>query len=233
MNGKKNIAVKVRQRIGAVMKWAIAQGFRADDPTGAALTAVLPKSGQRTQHHRALPFAEVGNATAIVRATNAWPATKMAFELLVLTACRSSEVRLADWTEFKLDEAIWTIPESRMKSGREHRVPLSRQAVDLLLQAQALGDGVGYVFKTPTGKTLSDTAISKLLRENGVAVVPHGFRSSFRDWAADCTNVPREICEHALAHVEGSASERAYRRTDYFEHRRALMQQWADYVLGS
>ena len=157
----------------------------------------------------------------------------MAFELLVLTACRSSEVRLADWTEFKLDEAIWTIPESRMKSGREHRVPLSRQAVDLLLQAQALGDGVGYVFKTPTGKTLSDAAISKLLRENGVAVVPHGFRSSFRDWAADCTNVPREICEHALAHVEGSASERAYRRTDYFEHRRALMQQWADYVLGS
>ncbi len=233
MRGKKDIAVKVRQRIGAVMKWAIAQGFRADDPTGAALTAVLPKSRRHTKHHRALPFSQVGQATAIVRQTNAWPATKMAFELLVLTAARSGEVRLANWSEFELDEAIWTIPETRMKSGLEHRVPLSRQAVDLLRQAQALGDGVGHVFKTPTGKTLSDAAISKLLRENGVEAVPHGFRSSFRSWAADRTNVLPEICEHALAHVEGSASKRAYLRTDYFEPRRGLMQMWADYVLGS
>ena len=230
MNGKKEIAVKVRQRIGAVMKWAIAQGFRTDDPTGGALTAVLPKSGQHTQHHRALPFAEVGAAIEKVRQTGAWPATKLAFELLVLTACRSGEVRLADCAEFDLDSAIWIIPASRMKSGREHRVPLSRQAVDVLRRAQGPGDGAGYVFRTATGKAMSDAALSKLLRENEVGAVPHGFRSSFRDWAAECTDVPREICEHALAHVEGNASELAYRRTDYFERRRGLMQQWADYV---
>lgn len=233
MHGKKETATKVRQRIGTVMKWAIAQGFRPDDPTGAALTAVLPKSGQRTKHYPALPFSEVGKAIKKVQATDAQPATKSAFELLVLTACRSSEVRFAQWTEFDLDSSIWTIPESRMKTGLRHRVPLSRQAVSLLRETQARGETTGRVFNTPRGKALSDSTLSKLLRENDVGAVPHGFRSSFRDWAAECTNVPREIAEQALAHVEGSASELAYRRTDYFERRRALMQEWADYLESS
>ena len=228
---KKDLAPKIRQRIGAVMRWAVAQGFRADDPTGKALGDALPKTG-RTQHHRALPFAEVGTAIEKVRATDAWPATKLAFELLILTATRSGETRLATWDEIDLDCATWSIPAARMKADRDHRVPLSRQAVDVLRQARDWGDGTGLIFPSVRGKPLTDSTISKLLRENNVGCVPHGMRSSFRDWAAECSDVPREIAEHALAHVEGSASELAYRRTDYFERRRGLMQDWADYILG-
>ena len=233
MNDKKDIDKKVRQRIGTVMKWAIAQGFRTDDPTGDTLAAVLPKSKLPRQHYRALPFTQVGAAIKTVRDTDAWPATKLAFELLVMTASRSGEIRLADWSEVDLENAVWVIPGKRMKAGREHRVPLSHQAVSLLRQAQESSDGSGKIFRTLTGKALSDATISKLLRENGVDAVPHGFRSSFRDWAAECTDVPREICEHALAHVEGNASELAYRRTDYFERRRTLMQQWANYLAST
>ena len=228
---KKDLAPKIRQRIGAVMRWAVAQGFRADDPTGKALGDALPKTG-RTQHHRALPFAEVGTAIEKVRATDAWPATKLAFELLILTATRSGETRLATWDEIDLDCATWSIPAARMKADRDHRVPLSHQAVDVLRQARDWGDGTGLIFPSVRGKPLTDSTISKLLRENNVGCVPHGMRSSFRDWAAECSDVPREIAEHALAHVEGSASELAYRRTDYFERRRGLMQDWADYILG-
>ena len=226
---KKDLAPKIRQRIGAVMRWAVAQGFRADDPTGKALGDALPKTG-RVEHHRALPFAEVGTAITTIRDSGAWPATKLAFEFLTLTAARSGEVRLADWAEFDLDTAAWIIPAGRMKSGRAHRVPISRQAIGVLRQARELGDGTGLVFRTPTGKALSDSGISKLCRENGLGCVPHGMRSSFRDWAAECSDVPREIAEHALSHVEGSASELAYRRTDYFERRRELMAAWADYI---
>ena len=131
---------KVRERIGVVMKWAIAQGFRADNPAGDAVTKGLPKSSQRVEHHRVLPFAEVGEAVRQVRATDAWPLTKLAFELLTLTACRSSEIRLADWSEFDLDGSTWIIPATRTKNGLEHRVPLSDAAIDVLRTAQELSD---------------------------------------------------------------------------------------------
>ena len=161
--------------------------------------------------------------------TDAWPATKLAFELLVLTACRSGEVRGATWDEVDLDLATWTVPGTRTKSGREHRVPLSGRAVEILAEAHALNGGKGLIFPSMRGKALSDNTISKLLRENDINAVPHGFRTSFRVWAAECTDVPREIAEHALGHIEGSASELAYRRTDYLRQRSTLMQQWADY----
>ena len=225
-------AMKVRRRVSAVMKWGIAQGHRGDDPAGDAITEALPKGRHTTTHHPALPFAEVGAAITTVRESGAWPATKLAFEFLTLTAARSQEVRLAEWTEIDLKKETWTVPESHMKASREHRVPLSRQALAILEAARdAMPDGMEQIFPSQRGKTLSDNTISKLLRENGVNCVPHGMRSSFRDWAAECSDVPREIAEHALAHVEGSASERAYKRTDFFERRRALMQEWADYVL--
>jgi integrase len=119
-----------------------------------------------------------------------------------------------------------------MKLGREHRIPLSRQAIAVLDAARCeLSGGTGLIFPSKRGKPLTDSTISKMLRENNVRCVPHGMRSSFRDWAAESSDEPREIAEHALGHVEGSASERAYRRTDYFERRRALMQEWADYIL--
>ena len=229
---KRPTAMKVRRRVSAVMNWAIAESHRGDNPAGDAITAVLPRAGHTTTHQRALPFAAVGPAVATIRDSHAWPATKQAFEFLTLTATRSQEVRLADWGEIDLTSATWTIPENRMKAGREHRVPLSRQAINVLESTGGeMADCQGLIFPSQRGKALTDSTISKLLREHHIGCVPHGIRSSFRDWAAECSDVPREIAEHALAHVEGSASELAYRRTDYFERRRELMQQWADYIL--
>ena len=223
-------ARRVRQRIGAVMRWAIAQGFRADNPAGDAIAAALPSNSGRRQHHRALPYADVAASVATIRASAAYPTTVLAFEFLVLTACRSGEVRGARWDEVDLASATWTIPSSRMKSVREHRVPLSARAVEVLTEASRFRDQSGLVFPSATGRQLSDATISKLLRENGIPAVPHGYRSSFRDWAAELTDVPREICELALAHVNSDRVEAAYRRSDLFDRRRALMEHWAEYL---
>ena len=185
---------------------------------------------QRAEHFRALPFSEVGKAINKVRATNAWWATQLCLEFLTLTAARSGEARLATWSEINEKTSTWVIPKVRMKQGFEHRVPLSLAALAVLEQARELSDGTGLVFPSPTGKALTDSTMSKLLRDNNIGCVPHGMRSSFRDFAAERTDMPREIVEHALAHVEGSASELAYRRTDYFEKRRGLMQSWSDFL---
>jgi integrase len=158
---KRATAMKVRRRIRAVMQWATAQGHRDDNPAGDAIDGALPKTGQRAQHQRALQFADVGAAIAIIRGTNAWLGTKLAFEFLTLTATRSNEVRLATWAEINGDTATWTIPASRMKGGRDHRIPLSRQAMDVLNQAKELADGTGLVFPSVTGKPLTDNAIQK------------------------------------------------------------------------
>jgi len=225
-------AMKVRQRVSAVMKWAIAQGYRGDDPAGDAITEALPKGGHVTIHHLALPYDEVGAAIAKIRDTGAWPATKQAFEFLTLTAVRSQEVRLARWSEINLDSATWTIPASHMKVPREHRVPLSRQALAVVEVARGEAtDVTGLIFPSQRGKALTDSTISKLVRENEIGCVPHGMRSTFQDWAAECTEADSMVADHAIAHVVGSVSQRAYRRTDFFEKRRTLMQEWADYIL--
>ena len=223
-------ARRIRQRIGAVMRWAIAQGYRADNPAGDAITAALPANTGRRRHHRALPHTDVGASITIIRASAAYPTTVLAFEFLVLTACRSGEVRGALWDEIDLASATWTIPASRMKSARSHRVPLPERALQLLTEAQQYRDRSGLVFPSPTGREISDATLSKLLRENGIPAVPHGYRSSFRDWAAELTDTPKEICELALAHVNNDRVEAAYRRSDLFDRRRELMQHWADYL---
>ncbi len=239
---KPETARRVRQRISTVMKWVISQGYRLDNPAGEAIGAALPKQNGLKTHHRALPHPEVANAIAAIQALDAYPATKLCFEFLVLTACRSGEVRLATWNEIDLDTATWTIPPERMKAKREHRVPLSRRAIEILLEAQRLPNDEGstndeegtntsaLVFPSPTGRPLSDNTISKLLRDLRIAAVPHGFRSSFRDWAAECTNAPREVMEAALAHIIKDKAEAAYARSDLFDRRRRLMNQWADYL---
>ncbi|MYF76255.1 MAG: tyrosine-type recombinase/integrase [Acidobacteria bacterium] len=232
-NEKRVTARRVRQRISAVMLWAIAQGYREDNPAGAAVGAALPKNGVRPQHLAALPYAEVAGAIATVRGSGAYPATGLAFEFLVLTACRSGEVRGARWEEVDLEAREWRIPAARMKTNREHRVPLSSRALAVLEEAQALADGSGVVFPSERGRALDGAAIVKLVRDLGIGAVPHGFRSSFRDWAAECTDAPREVCELALAHVNSDRVEAAYRRTDLFERRRALMEQWAAFLAGS
>ena len=172
----------------------------------------------------------MGAAVAAVRESNAWPATKAAFEFLTLTATRSNEVRLADWAEIKVDSATWIIPETRMKNGLEHRVPLSGQAVDVLKAASALSGSAGLIFPSQRGKALTDGTLTKLLRENNIGCVPHGMRSSFSDWAAECTETLLAICKLALAHVNDDRTRKAYQRTDLLEKRRELMQQWADYI---
>ena len=227
---KRETSRKLRQRLGTVMKWAVAKGYRDDNPAGDAIGAALPKPTQQVVHQKALPFAEVGAALAAIRETGAWPATKLAFEFLTLTATRSGEVRQATWSEIDHGKRVWEIPAARTKTGKVHRVPLSNQAMDLLEQARESTGGEGLVFPAQRGRPLTDSTISKLVRENGIGCVPHGMRSSFRDWGAECSDAPREIAEFALGHVEGSAAELAYRRTDYFERRRELMQAWADYL---
>ena len=221
---------RVRQRIGAVMKWAVAQGYRDDNPAGDAITAALPKNSSMRRHQRALPFGEVGDALNKVKWSGAYRPTVLAFELLVLTACRSGEVRLATWDEIDFDTATWTVPANRMKSKRDHRVPLSGRALEILQEAHDFTDISGLVFPSPRGGSVSENTLSKLLRELQIDAVPHGFRSSFRDWAAECSDAPREVCELALAHVNSDRLEAAYRRTDLFERRRVLMEQWSSFV---
>ncbi|MDE2901473.1 MAG: tyrosine-type recombinase/integrase [Chloroflexota bacterium] len=227
-NEKHETARRVGQRISRVMKWAMVQGYRGDNPA-SAVAAALPKSGSAPRHHRALHHTAVPAALHAVRESGAWLGTKLCFEFLVLTATRSSEARLATWDEVDRTTATWKIPGTRIKSGRPHHVPLSGRALELLDEAQNLSGGSGLLFPGPRGKALSNMTTSKLLKELGIEAVTHGFRSSFRDWAAECTDTPRAVCEAALAHVVGGV-EGAYMRTDLFDRRRTLMDQWADYL---
>ena len=223
-------ARRVRQRIGTVMKWAITQGFRTDNPAGEAIGAALPRNNGAPRHHRALPYGEVAGALAAVRASGAGMSTRLAFEFLVLTAARSGEVRLATWDEIDVEARVWTVPGERMKAGREHRVPLCARALAILDEARILRDATGLVFPGTRRGPFSDMTLSKLLRDLGIEAVPHGFRSSFRDWAGECTSFPREVCETALAHVNPNKVEAAYARSDLFEKRRELMERWARYL---
>ena len=226
-------ARRVLQRTSAVMKWSVAMQHRTDNPAaGDALRQALGRQQDIVEHRTALAYGDVADAVAKIRASRAWLGTKLAFEFLVLTAARSGEVRLATFDEIDLGAAVWLVPPTRMKAKRAHRVPLCPRALEILDEARALGDGVGLVFPSSRGKPLSDMTISKLVKEQGIAAVPHGFRSSFRDWAAERTNHPREVIEAALAHVVQNKTEAAYARSDLFERRRRLMDAWSDYLSG-
>ena len=231
-------AQKVRQRIGTVMKWAIAQGYRNDNPAGDALTAALPKRSAAVRHQRALPHGEVADAIAAVRVSAAWAGLKLVFEFLVLTATRSAEARLITWEEIDLGDRVWTLPAARTKAGREHRVPLCSRAVEIVDDARRLGVGrtagaaAGLVFPSQRGKAIADARLSGVLQQLGIGAVPHGFRSSFRDWASERTDHPREVIEAALAHVVRNRTEAAYARSDLFERRRRLMDDWMHYLNG-
>ena len=181
----------------------------------------------------ALPHGAVADALATVRASQASVTIKQAFEFLVQTAARSGEVRLATWDEMDLDAGVWAIPAARMKAKRDHRVPLSGRALAILHDVQRLSGGTGLVFRSPRGKPLSAVTLPRLTKELGIAAVPHGFRSSFRDWAAERTNAPRDVVEAALAHTVQNPTEAAYARSDLFERRRRLMDDWAAYLRGA
>jgi integrase len=224
---KSETARRVKQRIGSVMKWAMAQGWRQDNPADAVGSA-LPKQDRTPKHRKALPYEKVPEFLNTLKASNAGALTKLALELVILTASRSGEVRLADWSEFDLEDGIWTRPASRMKSKKEHRVPLSHRAVEILMDAHAFGSGGGLVFPgTVADKPLSDMTLSKLVKGLGYDVDVHGFRTSFKTWAQERTNSHREVSEAALAHTIQNKAEAAYARSDLFQKRRSLMEHWA------
>ena len=225
-------ARRVRQRISAVMDWAVAMELRTDNPCHR-IGPVLGPQQDLVEHMRALPQGEVAGAIRTMLGSGATPVVKLAFEFLVLTAARSGEVRGARWDEIDRSGRVWTVPATRMKSKREHRIPLCGRAMAILEAARALSAGGSLlVFPNQRGTPIGITRLPRLLHNLKVEAVPHGFRSSFRDWAAELTNHPREVVEAALAHVVGNQTEAAYARSDLFERRRHLMDEWGAYLGG-
>ena len=224
-------ARRVRQRIGAVMRWAIVQGHRADNPAGDAITAALPRNGRQPQHFKALPHGEVAAALAAVRQSPYAAGVRLSLEFLVLTAARSGEVRGARWEEIDDEAAVWSVSASRMKTGREHRVPLSRRALEVLEEVREAGGGDLIFRSRPTRRRpLSTGAWRMLLRRLRIDATVHGFRSSFRDWCGE-TGVPRDVAEACLAHAIRNQAEAAYARSDLLERRREVMEAWAGYCV--
>jgi integrase len=229
------VARKLVYRVSSVFKWGIAEGHCQNNPATTQALA-LPRETRPPRNRKSLPYSEVAHCVATVTASGAWAATKLALEFIVLTTCRSGEARLALWKEMDFDPndksrpATWTIPGERAKQGRSHRVPLSSRAVEILAEARKLDDGSGLVFPSIRGKALSDMTLSKLVKELGFGVDVHGFRTSFRTWAQEQTDYPREVQEAALGHKVGDAAEQAYARSDYFAKRREMMEDWAQFL---
>lgn len=228
-------AVRLRGRIEAVLDWATARGLR-DGLNPARWRGhldkllVKPSKVAAVEHHPALPVGEVG--AFMVRLREAQGMGARALELAILTATRSGEVRGATWGEIDTKAKVWTIPAERMKAGKEHRVPLSVEALALLAAVPKM-TGSDIVFPAPRGGALSDMTLSAVLRRMDVPAVPHGFRSTFRDWASERTNYPREVAEMALAHAIGDKVEAAYRRGDLFQKRALMMADWAKFLAAS
>lgn len=225
-------AVRVRGRIESVLDWATARGLRnGENPARwrGHLDKLLPAPTKikPRNHHPALPINEVGAFMVKLRQAEGMGAR--ALEFTILTAARSGEVRGATWAEIDTAAKVWTVPADRMKAGKEHRVPLSEAAL-ALLEALPRMAGTELVFPSPRGKVLSDMTLSAVLRRLDVPAVPHGFRSTFRDWAAERTNYPRDVAEMALAHAIGDKVEAAYRRGDLFEKRARMMADWAAFL---
>lgn len=231
---KPETARRVRQRVSTVLDWAKAAGHRSGDNPIAGVAKGLPKQPDRASHLAALPYTEVPAFVDRLRASDFAEVVRLAFEFLVLTAARTSEVLGAKWTEIDLEGAVWTIPGSRMKAGREHRVPLASACITILKRVRELAPEADYVFTGRSSeKPLSNMAFLMALRRLKLDVTAHGFRSAFRDWASERTNFPNEVCELALAHTIKNKVEAAYRRGDLLEKRRELMATWAAFVTSS
>lgn len=228
---KTETATRLRQRLENILTWATVSGYRSGDNPArwkGHLDALLPKPSKirKKKHFPALPWQDIGRFMRDLRKRNGVAAR--ALEWIILTACRSGEARFATWEEIDMRERVWTVPAERMKAGKEHRVPLSDAAIRLL-ESLPRFDGSPYVFPAARGGALSDMTISAVCRRMEVDAVPHGFRSTFRDWCSENTNFPSEVAEMALAHTIESATEAAYRRGDLFVKRRRLMDAWAKF----
>ncbi len=231
---KTETASRVRGRIEVILDWAAVRGYRSGDNPARLrgnLDKLLPARSrvQKVEHHRALPYSEIGDFTVALRTIGGVGAR--ALEFTILTAVRTGEARGAVWEEVDFKEKVWTIPAARMKGGREHRVPLSAAALRILEEMKPAGTE-GFIFPgQKEGQSISDMTMVQVLKRMKLydRAVPHGFRSTFRDWAAEQTAFPREVAEMALAHAIGDRVEAAYRRGDLFNKRRKLMEAWAKY----
>jgi len=232
---KSETARRVRQRIIAIIDWAVAKGYRDAALPMAAIDKSLPRQKRGAEHHEALPFPDVPDFMRRLRERES--VGRLALELLVLTAARSGEVRGAIWGEVDLEATLWTIPAERMKAGKAHVIPLSDAALavfEKIKRYRTAGDGDdALVFPgMKRGKPLSDMTLTKVMRDMDLEAVPHGFRSSFKDWASETTSFANELSEAALAHAIPNKSEAAYRRGNLLEKRRAMMAAWSQYCLG-
>ena len=230
---KTETASRVRGRIEAILDWATARGFRVGENPArwrGHLDKLLPARSrvQKVKHHKALPYTEIGAFMADLRKQEGFAAC--ALEWLILTVSRSSETIGVTWDEIDFEAKVWTVPAERIKGGKDHRVPLSPQALKIAREMYKVQDG-DYVFRGgKRGKPLSNNALLALLkRMDRRDLTAHGFRSTFRDWAAEQTNYPREVAEMALAHTIEDKVEAAYRRGDLFDKRKRLMNEWAKY----
>jgi integrase len=223
-------ATQLRSRIELVLDWARVRGLRTSENCArwrGHLSHLLPKRSKvaRVKHFNALPYQQMPAFVAELRERDEVAAKCLRF--VILTACRSAEAVMATLDEFDLEARVWTVPAERTKANRVHRIPLTDAAIALL------APGTGYVFTGPRGSHIALASMRHLLQRMGRAdITPHGMRSAFRDWAGNETNFPRELAEAALSHVVGDEAERAYRRGDALERRRALMQSWANFCTG-
>lgn len=228
---KKETAKRVRQRIGVVLDWAKASGYRHGDNPIAGVAKGLPSQTRPINHHAALPYAEVPAFVRRLHETSSGLMTKLAFEFLIVTAGRTSEILLARRPEVDLGQRVWTVPADRMKTKKAHRVPLCDRAAEIINQAFSLVEDSAYVFPSDKPeKPLSNMVFLKMIGRMQVKTTAHGFRSSFRDWASETTSFPNEVAEMALAHTVEKKVEAAYRRGDLLDKRRDLMSAWGDFV---
>ena len=236
-NTHRETARRVRQRIRAILEWAVTRGYRTDNPAGPAIHGELPKRRAREhqkRHHPAVPYSELPQVIVAARRTNSSAPLRLLFEFVVLTALRSGEAREARWNEFDFATATWLIPGSRMKVGFPHRVPLSTPVLEILHEMRELELGTALVFPgKKNGSPLSGSALLQLLRGLHPVGTIHGLRSSFRDWVAETGAGTDLAAERALAHASISQTVDAYLRTDLLEVRRPLMQRWADHVTSA
>lgn len=228
---KPETARRVRQRIGKVLDYAHGNGWRPAF-TMAAVNGSLPEQPNKSGRHEAMPYAQVPAFLEALRERTSMG--RLALEALILTAARSGEIRGARWSELDLDAGTWTVPAERMKAKKEHVVPLSPAAIDVFKRAAVFRiEGTDLVFYgAKRGKPLSDMTLLKVLRDLKQPYTVHGFRSSFRDWVAEQTSTPSEVAEAALAHAIPNKVEAAYKRTNFYEKRRQLMQAWATFCSG-
>ncbi len=236
-NDKPETAKRVLQRMRVVFEAAIVRGNRQSAAPTIGVKSMLGARARSAQaHHAALPYADVPAFVLALRTLAGLPATRLAFEFLILTAARSGEVRGATWGEINTATATWTVPGPRMKSRDRHIVPLSDRAVEILRAARDAYPGSALVFPgAKQGRPLSDMTLTKALRsaELGGKATAHGFRSSFKDWCAEFAQVRDDVSEAALAHAIPNKVRAAYLRTNFLDERRTLMQRWSDYLSGN